>query len=105
MGSQTSKCREVALVESQWSSLGCEPDEVHGPLELPRLGVHGPGLEDVQRLGHGGGYGPCSQAAGEVEGKVVGEVGGGQQGLLHLGDAVMWLKCFIWANKCIKRVC
>merc|ERR1719192_519221 len=84
LGSQSHERGNVALVECHGPVPAGVPDKVEGPGELPRLGVHGAGLEDIQRLGHGGGDGAGAEARGEVGHEVVREVGGPQQQPLHL---------------------
>lgn len=54
MGAQSDKGRHEALVEGGGALLGREADEIQGPGELAGFSVHRAGLEDVQRLRHGG---------------------------------------------------
>ena len=40
VGSQSDEGGNIALVKGQWTLLGRERNQVHGPTKLSRLGVH-----------------------------------------------------------------
>ena len=57
LGPESHEGGDVSLVEGHGPGPPGVADQVQRAAELPGLSVHGPGLQHVQGLGHGGGDG------------------------------------------------